>query len=78
MTSLSNNSSNGDPLTDDQLTDATNAVNLCNVANAVNAAHPTVDTSQLQGWKIVWNGQQTTDANYAFIALDPTEEIYAL
>ena len=73
MTTLSKNASNGD-----QLTAAQNAVKLCSSANSVTGYNPTVDISRLPGWKIVWNGQQTVDANYAFIATDPTEEIYVL
>lgn len=34
--------------------------------------------SYLPGWKIVWNGNQTIDGNYAFIATDPKEECYVL
>ncbi|GAA3954939.1 hypothetical protein GO495_28420 [Chitinophaga oryziterrae] len=32
----------------------------------------------LPGWSIVWDGIQTSDGNYAFIATDPSEEYYAL
>ncbi|HWB23986.1 MAG TPA: lipase family protein [Chitinophagaceae bacterium] len=31
----------------------------------------------LPGWKIVWNGIETTDGNYAFIATDATNSVYA-
>lgn len=32
----------------------------------------------LPGWKIVWNGNQTIDGNYAFIATDSLQTQYAL
>lgn len=32
----------------------------------------------LPGWEIVWNGNQTYDGNYAFIATDASESQYAL
>jgi len=32
----------------------------------------------LPGWSIVWNGTQSYDGNYAFIALDPAATTYAL
>lgn len=35
-------------------------------------------SSYLPGWKIVWNGTQTYDGNYAYIAVDPTGDMYAL
>lgn len=78
MATLSNKSSNGNPMTDAQLADATNAVNLCDAANKVSATDSIADISKLKNWTIVWNGQQTTDANYAYIALDPTQQIYVL
>ncbi|PSL30994.1 lipase family protein [Chitinophaga ginsengisoli] len=52
------------------------AVQLCSVATA---PHPVSDIGKLvPGWKIVWNGIPTLDANYAFIAVDTTGNNYAL
>ncbi|TWW00078.1 hypothetical protein [Chitinophaga pinensis] len=43
------------------------------------AADPVSDIEKvLPGWKIVWNGIQTNDANYAFIAVDPTGKNFGL
>ena len=71
MTPLSNNAGNGN-----QQTAAQNAVTLCAVTNS---ADPVTDINYyLPGWKIVWDGIQTPEGNYAFIAVDPAEENYAL
>lgn len=52
------------------------AVSLCAVTYSTD---PQTDiATYLPGWSIVWNGTQTDDGNYAFIALDPTSTIYAL
>jgi hypothetical protein len=52
------------------------AVQLCAITAAPN---PVADIGALlPGWKIVWNGTQTTFANYAFIAVDATGKNYAL
>lgn len=55
---------------------ASNAVSLC-VVSYLNDPTNEIGT-YLPGWKIVWNGGQTEDGNYAFIAVDPTGEQYAL
>jgi lipase (class 3) len=34
--------------------------------------------ANLPGWTVVWNGQETSDGNYAYIALDPTSQYYVL
>ena len=76
MTSSSNNFRTGILITPIQM-----AVNLCDSANAVNETNPIAITDfndNMPGWTIVWNGKQTNDANYAFIATDPDGEIYAL
>lgn len=55
---------------------AKTAVQLCAVTYSQD---PVNDIgTYLKGWSIVWNGTETTDGNYAFIALDPTGEYYAL
>ncbi len=52
------------------------AVLLCAVSYSTD---PQTDIqTYLPGWSIVWNGTETSDGNYAFIALDPTSTIYAL
>jgi len=71
MTPLSNSLSNGNPPPGAQ-----NAVQLCFVTYS---SDPLSDINNyLPGWKIVWNGLQSPDGNYAFIATDPAEETYAL
>ncbi|HEY9259772.1 lipase family protein [Chitinophaga sp.] len=71
MTPLSSNPGNGA-----QPAGATTAVLLTYVTYA---SDPVNDiSSYLPGWKIVWNGTQTDDGNYAFIAVDPTGANYAL
>ena len=65
MTSISN-----------PLTNAQSAVFLSYVAYAADASKDI--STYLPGWKVVWNGTQTYDGNYAFIAVDPTGEIYGL
>ncbi|GAA3917938.1 hypothetical protein GO495_20460 [Chitinophaga oryziterrae] len=58
------------------LKNALNAVQLCNVAMDYD---PVLDIGKLMpGWKIVWNGGQVTDPNYAFVAVDATGQNYAL
>lgn len=32
----------------------------------------------LPGWSLVWEGYETVDGNFGFIAVDPTEEFYGL
>lgn len=55
---------------------AKTAVQLCSVTFAQN---PVNDIGTLMpGWKIVWNGTQSLDANYAFIAVDATGDNYVL
>lgn len=71
MQPFSNNLSNSNPPAGAQ-----NAVLLSFVTYSANPVNDII--SYLPGWKIVWNGIQTSDGNYAFIAVDPTEEIYAL
>jgi triacylglycerol lipase len=52
------------------------AVQLCAITFAPN---PVSDIGGLMpGWKIVWNGTQTLDANYAFIAVDASGQNYVL
>lgn len=59
-----------------QVANAKAAVQLCSITFATN---PVKDIGTLMpGWKIVWNGTQTLDANYAFIAVDATGNNYAL
>lgn len=63
--------SNSDP--------AANAQTAVLLSFVTYATNPVNDiTSYLPGWQIVWNGSQTADGNYAFIAADPAEETYAL
>ncbi|MBV8255271.1 MAG: hypothetical protein JO154_21910 [Chitinophaga sp.] len=58
------------------LQNARDAVQLCNVAIDTN---PVKNIGTLMpGWKIVWNGGQVTDPNYAFVAIDVTGQKYAL
>lgn len=67
-----------EPLTSNSpsLKNAQDAVQLCNVAIDFN---PVMDIGKLMpGWRIVWNGGQVTDPNYAFVALDPAGQTYAL
>ena len=71
MTHLSNKSSNGN-----QMTAAQNAVVLCAVTNSTDPVNDISDYPT--DWKIVWNGIQTPEGNYAFIAADPAGENYAL
>lgn len=72
MSPITPNSSNGN----NQPANAKIAVQLCAITAAPN---PLVDIGGLMpGWKIVWNGTQTNDANYAFIAVDATGKNYAL
>jgi hypothetical protein len=60
----------------DQVANAQTAVLLCFVTYC---ADPVNDIeSYLPGWKIVWNGLQTYDGNYAFVAVDPSGDKYAL
>lgn len=71
MTPLSNNPGNSV-----QPAGAQTAVLLTYVTYA---SDPVNDiSSYLPGWKIVWNGIQTSDGNYAFIAVDATGANYAL
>lgn len=71
MTSLSNNPGNSV-----QPAGALTAVLLTYVTYA---SDPVNDiSSYLPGWKIVWNGIQTSDGNYAFVAVDATGANYAL
>jgi hypothetical protein len=71
MTPLSNNPGNSV-----QPAGAQTAVLLTYVTYA---SDPVNDIgSYLPGWKIVWNGIQTSDGNYAFIAVDATGANYAL
>lgn len=59
-----------------QPADASTAVWLCFVTYSTN---PVNEIGQyLPGWQIVWNGVQTFDGNYAFIASDATGENFAL
>ncbi|SHN13027.1 lipase family protein [Chitinophaga sp. CF418] len=55
---------------------ATTAVLLCFVSYTPDPVNDI--TTYMPGWKIVWNGVQTEDGNYAFIAVDPTGDNYAL
>ena len=55
------NISNGD-----QLANAQVAVQLCALASAADPVNE-ID-NLLPGWEIVWNGKQTIDCNYAFVA----------
>lgn len=71
MTPLSNKASNGN-----QQTVAQNSVKLCAVAVLTDPASSI--NKYLSGWRIVWNGKETIDGNYAFIATDLAEETYAL
>ncbi|UPK72092.1 lipase family protein [Chitinophaga filiformis] len=57
-----------------QTANAQIAVQLCAIPFSTD---PNGDMEKL-GWKIVWNGIQTIDANYAFIAVDSTGNNYAL
>jgi len=70
MAPHSKNSDNGN------LSAAQNAITLCNLTLWTDPVNQITDC--LPGWTIVWNGTQTKEANYAFIATDPTGEIYAL
>lgn len=58
------------------LTNAQSAVFLSYVAYSTDASQDI--STYLPGWKVVWNGTQTNDGNYAFIAVDPTGETYGL
>lgn len=41
--------------------------------------NPVTEISEyLDGWQIVWNGQETEDGNYAFVAKDSNSDTYAL
>jgi len=71
MTSLSNNPGNAK-----QPAGASNAVLLCFVTYSTNPLNDI--NTYLPGWKITWNGLQTEDGNYAYVATDPTETEYAL
>lgn len=72
MSKITPNSSNGS----NQPAISKTAVQLCAITGAPN---PVADIGALMpGWKIVWNGIQTIDANYAFIAVDSTGKNYAL
>ncbi len=72
MSKIIPNSNNGS----NQPANAKIAVQLCAITAAPN---PVADIGALMpGWKIVWNGTQTIDANYAFIAVDATGKNYAL
>jgi lipase (class 3) len=77
MAHSSNKSDNGNQPTPPQI-----AVQLCALANATtgstNPADEISSYSYLSGWNIVWNGQQTTDANYAFIATDQDTYVLAI
>lgn len=71
MTPLSNTAGSGS-----QPAGALTAVQLCFTSYATD---PINDISTyLPGWKIVWNGSQSSDGNYAFIAVDPTGDNYGL
>ncbi|GAA0547923.1 lipase family protein [Chitinophaga japonensis] len=71
MTPLSTTPGNGNPPPGAQ-----NAVLLCFVTYS---SDPVNDIgTYLPGWKIVWNGLQSSDGNYAFVATDAAEETYAL
>src|ERR1044072_2216184 len=65
MTSISN-----------PLTNAQSAVFLSYVAYAADASKDI--STYLPDWKGGWNGTQTYDGNYAFIAVDRSGEIYGL
>jgi triacylglycerol lipase len=69
-------SSSNIPSTNVQQTAAQNAVTLC--ALAVTSDPPSLIGSYLPGWSIVWNGVQTIDGNYAFIAADQAQQNYVL
>jgi len=62
--------------TTNSLTNAQVAVFLSYVAYSTDASKDI--STYLPGWKVVWNGIQTNDGNYAFIAVDPTGETYGL
>lgn len=55
------NISNGDQFANAQI-----AVQLCAVASSTDPVNEIGNV--LPGWKIVWNGKQTIDCNYAFVA----------
>jgi len=59
-----------------QLSTAQTAVLLSSITNSSNPSQD-MDTL-LPGWTIVWNGRETFDGNYAFIAADPSYTQYAL
>jgi hypothetical protein len=59
----------------DQLANAQIAVQLCAIASATDPVKEIGDLSS--GWKIVWNGKQTVDGNYAFVAQNSNGD-YAL
>jgi len=70
MGTITPNANNGD-----QLTNAQVAVQLCAIASATNPVNEI--GTLLPGWKIVWNGKQTIDCNYAYVAQN-TDGNYAL
>ncbi|RPD41712.1 lipase family protein [Chitinophaga barathri] len=55
---------------------AKTAVLLCAVSYATDPV--TQIGTYLNGWTVVWNGAQSDDGNYAFIATDPDNEYYAV
>lgn len=59
-----------------QPADASTAVWLCFTTYSTSPA--TAIDEYLPGWKIVWNGIETFDGNYAFVASDATGDTYAL
>ncbi|SDH08683.1 lipase family protein [Chitinophaga filiformis] len=70
MGTITPNTSNGD-----QLANAQAAVQLCSAASAINPINEF--GTLMPGWKIVWNGKQTIDCNYAFVAQNSNGD-YAL
>ncbi|KAA2238996.1 lipase family protein [Chitinophaga agrisoli] len=60
----------------DAFTSQQTAILLSALAYSKNAVGDIV--RYLPGWSIVWNGLETTDGNYGFIALDPTANTYVL
>lgn len=63
-------------MTSNQSSLAQTAVMLSAVTYSSNPQQD-IDTL-LPGWSIIWDGIQTSDGNYAFIAIDPSAEYYAL
>ncbi|SHN18479.1 hypothetical protein [Chitinophaga sp. CF418] len=73
MGTITPNTSNSD-----QLANAQAAVQLCAAASATSTSNPINEFGTLMpGWKIVWNGKQTIDCNYAFVAQNSNGD-YAL